>query len=290
MLTARSELGVAKVAREIREHGAQVETAVGSVADPAVIDRCVEIMTTRWGCLDVLINNAGISPAFVRSERLAEVDWHEVLDVNLFAPFATCRAALPLFEAAGAGSVVNISSIHGTRAHERLIAYAASKGGLEMVTRTLAIEWAPKCIRVNSVAPGYLETDMTSGLRDHERWSDSLRRRIPLGRFGPPHRGCARSPPTRGTRGQLHHWHHNLRRWGLDRVVMGLDHSGRRVNAAQYGSETSIYQRNTSSWHERSLPGLGWGVAERAGCDRRRDVCRPLKPNLAVEHLGKVHP
>jgi NAD(P)-dependent dehydrogenase (short-subunit alcohol dehydrogenase family) len=183
VLSARSESALTELADEIRAHGGTVETVVGSVTDADVIGRTASLIEQRWGRLDALVNNAGISPAFVAANELDEADWRTVLDVNLSAPLACCKAAFPLFERAGSGSVVNISSIHGSRAHQRMIAYAASKGGLEMVTRTLAVEWAARAIRVNAVAPGYLETDMTAGLREHPRWSESLRSRIPMGRF-----------------------------------------------------------------------------------------------------------
>lgn len=186
LLTARSADGLAHVERAVRERGGTVESMAGSVGDAGFLAEAAEHLKERWGRLDVLVNNAGVSPAFVPSERLDDAVWRDVLDINLSGPFACCRAALPLFEAAGGGSVVNVSSIHAVRAHERLIAYAASKGGLEMVTRTLAIEWAARGIRVNAVAPGYLETDMTAGLRASERWRKSLEARIPLGRFARP--------------------------------------------------------------------------------------------------------
>ena len=79
--------------------------------------------------------------------------------------------------------MVNVSSIHGSRAQARLLAYAASKGALEMMTRTLAEEWAGRGIRVNSLAPGYVATDMTEGMRAHPRWREELLSRTPLGRF-----------------------------------------------------------------------------------------------------------
>ena len=184
LLTARSAGPLEDLAAEIRDHGGHAEIVVGSVADETVLDHSIALITERFGQLDILVNNAGISPAFVRSERLNQTDWQEVMNVNLTAPFACCQRALPLLEQASGGSIVNISSVHGSRAHERLIAYAASKGGLEMVTRTLAVEWAMRGIRVNAVAPGYLETDMTAGLRDHERWREALLTRIPMHRFG----------------------------------------------------------------------------------------------------------
>ncbi len=183
VLTARSGEELGAVADRIRAHDGVVETVVGSVTDATLIERVTQLVEARWGKLDALVNNAGISSAFTPAERLAFDDWQQILDVNLSAPFACAVAALPLLERAGGASVINVSSIHGTRAHERLVAYAASKGGLEMVTRTLAVEWATRGIRVNAVAPGYLETDMTTGLRESERWSRTLRARIPADRF-----------------------------------------------------------------------------------------------------------
>jgi NAD(P)-dependent dehydrogenase (short-subunit alcohol dehydrogenase family) len=183
LLSARSADGLAELARTIRELGGTAEISAGSVADPDLIARAAALIRERWGRLDALVNDAGMSPVLARAERLEWSDWGEVLEVNLTAPLACCRAALPLLEQAPDGSVVNISSIHGTRAHERLLAYAASRGGLEMVTRTLAVEWASRGVRVNAVAPRYVETDMTSGVREHAHWSESLRARIPMGRF-----------------------------------------------------------------------------------------------------------
>jgi NAD(P)-dependent dehydrogenase (short-subunit alcohol dehydrogenase family) len=185
LLTARAADALDGIVAEIRAHGGEAEALPGSIADHEVVDRAVAHARQCWGRIDVLVNNAGISPAFVRSEVLQDADWRNVLEVNLTAPLNCCRAALPLLEVGG-GSIVNVSSIHGVRAHERMIAYAASKGGLEMVTRTLAIEWATRGIRVNAVAPGYLETDMTIGLRQHRRWREALLARVPMGRFGAP--------------------------------------------------------------------------------------------------------
>ena len=184
LLCARSEAALEEVAGDIRDHGGTAEVLAGSIADPELSERAAQLIGERWGRLDALINNAGISPAFARAERLDLDVWRDVIDTNLTAPLITSRAALPLMVEAGGGSVVNISSVHGARAHERLVAYAASKGGMEMLTRTLAVEWADRNVRVNSVAPGYLQTDMTTGLLEHERWGAALRARIPMGREG----------------------------------------------------------------------------------------------------------
>lgn len=187
LLSARSGDAVRDVAEEIRAAGGRAEVAVGSVAEPGDVAAAAALAQRTWGRLDLLVNNAAVSPTFAPAERIGDDDWQQVLDVNLGGAFSCCKAALPLLRAAGPGaSVVNVSSVHGRAAHERLAAYAASKGGLELLTRTLALEWAQDGIRVNAVAPGYLQTEMTSGLRDHPHWGDALLARIPLRRFAAP--------------------------------------------------------------------------------------------------------
>jgi NAD(P)-dependent dehydrogenase (short-subunit alcohol dehydrogenase family) len=183
VLSARSAAALEEVAATIAARGRRVEVVPGSVAEPADVEAAVARIRESHGRLDALVNNAGISPYFSRAERLTEAELREVLEVNTVGAFACCRAALPLLEAADAGSIVNVSSIHGSRAHVRMLAYAASKGALEMMTRTLAEEWAEKGVRVNSLAPGYIETEMTEGLRAHEGWREELLARTPLRRF-----------------------------------------------------------------------------------------------------------
>jgi NAD(P)-dependent dehydrogenase (short-subunit alcohol dehydrogenase family) len=184
VLSARSEDALGETAEAIRAHGGVAHPLVGSVADAAHVEEAVALIGKRCERLDVLVNNAGISPTFRRSDAVTETEWQLVLNVNLTGAFLCCRAAAPLFDLAGGGSVVNVSSVHGTVGHERLAAYSASKGGIDALTRTLAVEWAPRGIRVNALAPGYLETEMTAGLREHERWGEALLARVPLGRFG----------------------------------------------------------------------------------------------------------
>lgn len=183
VLSARSATALEEVATAIRAHGNRVDLAPGSVAEPADVEAAVAGIQAAHGRLDALVNNAGISPYFTRSEQLTEDKLREVLEVNLVGAFACCRAALPLLERGDAASIVNVGSVHGSRAHVRMLAYAASKGGMEMITRTLAEEWAGKGIRVNTLAPGYIETEMTEGLRAHDDWSEALLARTPLRRF-----------------------------------------------------------------------------------------------------------
>jgi NAD(P)-dependent dehydrogenase (short-subunit alcohol dehydrogenase family) len=184
LLSARDGERLAAVAGLITDAGGRAEICAGSVTDPEHLREAIGLAQATWGRIDVLVNNAGISPSFDRAEKLDLTEFQQTLSVNLTGALACCRAALPLLARSGAGaSVVNISSIHANAAHERLVAYSASKAGLEMMSRTLALEWAKRGIRVNCVAPGYIETDMTAGLQGSERLSDDLLSRIPLGRF-----------------------------------------------------------------------------------------------------------
>lgn len=177
-VTSRTESDLTALAAELGE-----ETLVlpGSVDDPAFAEECVD----RIGKLDVLVNCAGISPTFRRSEKVSDADWSQVLRVNLDGTFFCARAAGRRMLAQGSGSIVNVSSVHGTTGFERIAAYAASKGGVEALTRVLAVEWADRGVRVNALAPGYFETDLSHGLITSP-WGETVRRAVPQGRVGAP--------------------------------------------------------------------------------------------------------
>ena len=143
-------------------------------------------ITEEWGGWDGRVNCAGISPIFKRAEDVEEAEWRTVLDVNITGTFLCAQQAAGLMLERDGGSVVNISSIHGQVGMPRMAAYSASKGATDALTRTLALEWAKRGIRVNAVSPGYFETEMTEGLRSNDRWRSHLLERIPIGRFGVP--------------------------------------------------------------------------------------------------------
>lgn len=183
---ARSREALEETVAMIEARGGEAVACPGSVTEPADIERALNMITDRWGRLDTLVNNAGVSPHFKRSEQVSDEEFVEVLQTNLVGVLTCTRSAYELLEADGGGTVVNVSSVHGSYAHERLLAYSASKGALEMVTRTLAVEWAPRGVRVNAIAPGYLETDMTAGLLAHPKWRERLLAQTPIGRFAAP--------------------------------------------------------------------------------------------------------
>ncbi|MCR2800355.1 SDR family oxidoreductase [Microbacterium sp. zg-Y818] len=141
-------------------------------------DAAVAVSMARFGALDVLVNNAGIANA-APIEHYSTAKWHAVIAVNLTGTFFGCRAAVPAMAAGGGGSIVNISSVEGLRGSPGLHGYTAAKFGVRGLTKSLAVELGPRGIRVNSVHPGLILTDMTTRI-------DPARIDIPLGRPGTP--------------------------------------------------------------------------------------------------------
>ncbi|GLV49003.1 3-oxoacyl-ACP reductase [Thermus sp. LT1-2-5] len=131
-----------------------------------------------------LVYNAGTSPAFTRADRLPLEVWDEVLAVNLTGAFVAARAFAEVLS--GPGSLVLVGSVLGFRGGARLAAYTASKAGLWGLARSLALDWVERGIRVNFVAPGWTETEMTESLRSHPRLGPAILQEIPLRRMARP--------------------------------------------------------------------------------------------------------
>jgi NAD(P)-dependent dehydrogenase (short-subunit alcohol dehydrogenase family) len=142
---------------------------------------------TAFGPVDILVNNAGT--AVLRTmDALTEADWHRQIDVNLTSVYLGCRAVLERMRRGGRlGSIVNVSSIAGLVGMRRCSAYSASKGGVRLMTKSLALETAAEGIRVNSVHPGVIATDMQrSSMADNVERSSQIYAAIPMGKMGRP--------------------------------------------------------------------------------------------------------
>lgn len=184
VLTARSEARLDAFAAMKAQMADRILVAPGSVSDRQAMERIVTRVGETWHGLDGLVNCAGISPTMTRSASVSAAEWQEVLDVNLTGLFIGCQTASRLMT--DGGSIVNISSMLGSVGTPRLAAYSASKGAIDALTRTLALEWVSQGIRVNAICPGYFETDLTQGLREHPGLNQQLINRIPMARFGRP--------------------------------------------------------------------------------------------------------
>jgi len=151
------------------------------VRDFQAVKNWVEQTRNDFGKIDILINNAGI----IQDKALmlmTEDDWHQVIDTNLNGVFYATRACIVTFLKQKSGDIVNISSVSGLTGLPRQTNYSASKGGVNAFTKALAKEVAAYGIRVNAIAPGFIETEILSGFTDEQK--EKILQQIPLGRLG----------------------------------------------------------------------------------------------------------
>ena len=163
----------------------RVLVAPGSVATESDVERITSQISSEFAQLDGLVNCAGVSPSFDRSERIGIDTFRAILETNVVGSFICAQQAGRLMLTQGFGSIINVSSIHGQNGYPRISAYAASKGAISALTKTLAVEWADRGVRVNTLAPGYFDTDLSHKLLESS-WGDDIRRRTPMGRTGEP--------------------------------------------------------------------------------------------------------
>ena len=182
---SRSKGEVDGVAAEIVDGGGQASAVHVDVRDLASIEAAVTSTVQQHGRIDVLVNNAGVGTNHDALD-VTEDDWDEVLDVNLKGLFFMCQAAGRHMVRAGRGRIVNMSSQAGSVGIRRHAAYSASKGGVEQLTRVLALEWAPHGVTVNAVAPTFIRTPGTAERLDDPAFAADVLQRIPLGRVGDP--------------------------------------------------------------------------------------------------------
>jgi 3-oxoacyl-[acyl-carrier protein] reductase len=165
------------------EHGVQVFFKEGNVADEETITATVKEILDESGGVDVLVNNAGITRDGLIF-RMSAKDWNDVISINLTGAFHTARAVTRSMIKQRSGSIINITSIVGMVGNGGQTNYSASKAGLIGLTKSLAREVASRNVRVNAIAPGYIQTDMTDRLNEQQR--DSLIAQIPMARIGTP--------------------------------------------------------------------------------------------------------
>lgn len=181
--------GLRETAQALRSaHKDAIDYVVADIADPAAIESLASQIAHRQDRVNILVNNAAVEFALPLEKVTVEV-FDRVLAVNLRAPLLFAKALAPLFPEAG-GAMVNISSIHSDHAFPNAIPYACSKAGLVALTRNLALELAPRRIRVNAICPGYIDTPMWDqelrAASDPEKLAQEVTALHPLGRRGLP--------------------------------------------------------------------------------------------------------
>lgn len=169
--------------REIESFGVSASSFKVDVRDYEQVQKMKELVLDQFGTFDILINNAGITKdsALVMMNKN---DWLDVIDTNLNGTFNMTKAAIGTFMKQKRGDIINIASISGVTGMARQCNYASSKGGMIAFTKSLAKEVAAFNVRVNAIAPGFIETDMTGNLKEDYR--NKMKALIPLGRFGRP--------------------------------------------------------------------------------------------------------
>lgn len=180
--TATTEAGAGRITDALQKYN-NCRGACLDVNDRQAADALVAAIISEHGALHVLVNNAGITRDGL-AMRMKDADWDAVLDTNLSAVFAMCRTVMRPMMKQRYGRIVNVTSVVGAMGNAGQANYAAAKAGVAGLTRALARELAPRGITLNSVAPGFIETDMTAELPQAQR--AALAEQIPMHRLGTP--------------------------------------------------------------------------------------------------------
>ncbi|HEY1717459.1 MAG TPA: 3-oxoacyl-[acyl-carrier-protein] reductase [Verrucomicrobiae bacterium] len=181
VVVSRTQENSEKVANEIAALGKKAWAFAVDVSDSAAVNVAAEKIFADCGRVDILVNNAGVTRDGLLM-RMSDADWDEVLDTNLKGAFLVTKAFFRVFAKQRAGRIINISSVIGLIGNPGQCNYAASKAGLIGFTQSVARELASRGVTVNAIAPGFIETDMTSEL--NEELKAAILKQIPMGKFG----------------------------------------------------------------------------------------------------------
>jgi glucose 1-dehydrogenase len=183
----RSHPGKAQeVVQQIKSGGGKALAVHADISKPEDVKNMVEQTDEEFGRLDVMVNNAGMEEKMPFLDTPFEV-WEKVIAVNLSGPWLGCQeAAQQMVKQGGGGRIINVSSVHEDLPMPTNSPYCAAKGGLRMLTRTIAVELAPHGITVNNIAPGAVETPMDAEIKKDPDQYGQLLSEIPLGRMGKP--------------------------------------------------------------------------------------------------------
>jgi len=176
-----SKLASSVAALQAAHPGQQVSGQTLDISDDASVQGEANALAARWGRIDILVNNAGITGGNGLTWELEPAVWRQVIEVNLIAPYLTCRAVVPHMLAGGWGRIVNIASVAGKEGNPNASHYSASKAGLIGLTKSLGKELAQKNVLVNAITPGAAKTDIFDQMTQQQ--IDYMLSKMPMGRF-----------------------------------------------------------------------------------------------------------
>jgi NAD(P)-dependent dehydrogenase (short-subunit alcohol dehydrogenase family) len=178
-----------RVVGELGQLGSKAVAVCCDVTKTQEVEGAVDEVRKALGGVNVLVNNAGVLSVST-IETISEEDWDQVMEINLKGPFLMSRAVLPAFLLAGGGAIVNIASVLGLVAMKDRAAYCASKGGVVLLTKAMALDHAHQNVRVNCICPAIVETELVEGLfhptDEGQKARNARIGTLPLGRFGKP--------------------------------------------------------------------------------------------------------
>lgn len=183
ILNGRNSEKLQNVVEILKNEGFSVEGIAFDVSDQTQVISALEEIEKKFPAIDILVNNAGVQKRAPLEEFKIE-DWDNILDINLKGAFIVGQAVARKMMRQGGGKIINICSLQSELARPTIAPYAASKGGLRMLTKAMATEWAKYNIQVNGIAPGYFKTEMTKALYENAEFSEWLHKRTPAMRWG----------------------------------------------------------------------------------------------------------
>ncbi|MGO4889895.1 glucose 1-dehydrogenase [Anaerobacillus sp. MEB173] len=185
VINGRKQSDVDKVVEQIQCSGGRATGIAFDVANKSEVETCIKKIEAEVGPINVLINNAGIQKRAPLEELRIE-DWKMVIEVNLSSAFYVSQAVFPYMKERENGKIINITSLNAEGARPTIGNYCAAKGGLKMLTKSMATEWGKFNIQVNAIGPGYFITDLTEKLVNNPDFDAWVKSEVPLNRWGIP--------------------------------------------------------------------------------------------------------
>ena len=186
VISSRKQQACETVADTIRGNGGEALVVPCDIADKAQLQNLIDTTVTTFGRLDILVCNAAVNPYYGPMAKVTDEVYERIMNSNVKSTFWLCNMAAPHIADGGGGSIMIVSSIGGQQGSDTLGVYGMSKAADFALTRNLAVEWGPRGIRVNCIAPGLIKTDFSRAIWENETIHNAAKQRTPLQRLGDP--------------------------------------------------------------------------------------------------------